>query len=395
MEDLSELKKLSREKRRSKRRRKRVAIVALVAIWVVLMVAFIVLQLSTNGSHFFLTLGRLQWTLGWRDSAIGNFFNACKRSPEKESLSSYTEAMKASGRSKEIDAQLSTIPSSSTNQQIVRALIKANLELSNFARAEQLCNDLIKANPKSADAYLMRARLYEQMKRYSESQSDYVASNSLLRSSEAVDGLMRVRQRLVWRENPYTDVFSLRFTGDRNNPVDKLTHAFRLTFGGELPQALALFTDLIDHKQLLASAYAGRGHVYQKMIKPKDALADLDLAETYLKAESPTGEVEHSRYRFMGENGNHIKLTRLDVIYSDRALARMDLEQYELALQEINKAIARKDLYEYVIIRADIYQKLGKEKEYLQDKKALQTRKKTLKRTSKENAKALFDLMRH
>lgn len=56
---------------------------------------------------------------------------------------------------------------------------------------------------------------------------------------------------------------------------------------------------------------------------------------------SKTGEWDCAKLSVVNGAGQDTNLTRLDVIYSERALAHILLKQNKLALDDINKAIAR------------------------------------------------------
>lgn len=278
-----------------------------------------------------------------------------------------------------------------TNRVNMRDSIIASVDLGDLTRAKELCDKWIETAPNSADAYLMRGRVNEKMKQYKAAEADYEKSNKFILSSEAVDGLARVRESLNWTDNPYTDIIDTKFTGNPNDPFDKLSYAVRLLATDESEKAQEAYSELINKKQLLPASYLGRGIALRQLNKPHEAIADLDLAEKHLMAISKTGEWECAKLRVVNGAGQDTNLTRLDVIYAERANAHILLKQNKLALDDINKAITRRPFNNYIQLRAKLYKELGMTKEYATDMATLKRRyAKPKNKTIEHNQEELF-----
>ncbi len=395
MEDLSILQNAERKRRRSKRRMKQVGIVLVIATWVVIAVVFAAQQIATNGASFFQTLASVQWKFGMRDEAISNYLIAVERNPDQQSLSKYMNAMRTSGRVEEVDARISSLPISKSNEHFMKTLAIFNVEQKNLSRAKQICDEWISISPKSADAYLLRGRINEDLRSYRDAESDYSKSNVLMASDQAVTGLMRVRQRLVWSDNTYSEVMDMKFAGDPNNPRDKLTHALKLSLGAENAAAFAVYDDLVKHNQFPAASYLGRGKMNYRLDRYEDSLKDLDLAEKHLKQVAPSGEIEYTTIRMVGPAGVTVKSARLDIVYSFRARALLALKRYKEALSEINKSIRLKDEPGDLWVRAQIYKGLGMTVQAAEDEEEVDrhVQHRTETKDAKEHAQTLFYMM--
>ncbi len=395
MEDLSELKRAKRKRGRLRQRIKQVSVILLISTWVVIVCVFVALQVISNGANALMTLSRLEWLLGNRDSAISHLWMAVQRNPDTETLSKYVEAMRLAGRLKEVDSQLASLPSSSSYDEIAKARVIVFIEQLDLISAEKLCNEWIAKSPKSADAFLMRGRVNEELKEYGKAQSDYLKSISLLQCAAAVDGLARVRQRLLWTDNTYTEMMEFKFRGDPNNPKDKLSHALRLCMADDYDSALKIYSDLIERKQLLPAAYLGRGGVYGRLGRSKEAIADLDLAIKLIPEASPTGMLEYTQFKLLNTDGQQIYTTRLDLAYANRAQCLLQLNRCEEALVDINKAIALKPQSLQFKIRSQILYKLGKFEAAKKDENEIKIRGARHQKSvgANDRAQSLFYLM--
>lgn len=395
MEDLSIIQESERKRRRRKRRVKRVGIILVAAAWIGIVVFFVVQQLGTNGASFLLTLGQMQWKLGMREGAVSSYWNACERNPDNESLSKYINAMRALGRSDEVDERLNSLPSSMLNEYILKTLSTFQIERKNFARAKTLCDNWVALSPNSADALLLRGRVNEELRAYRAAESDYLKSNTLLQSDQAVSGLLRVRQRLIWSDNTYSQIMDMKFEGDPNSPRDKLTHAFKLSLGAENKEAFAIYDDLVKHKQLLPASYLGRGIINYRLDRFDDALKDFDLAEKNLRKVAPSGEIEYTRIRIVGHSGKEVKSTSLNQIFGFRARTLLAMKRYKEALVEIDKAIAIKEAPGDFWTRAQIHRGLGMHEEAAKDDEEVdrRTNNRIKSKSAQEHAQTLFYMM--